>query len=123
MNNYQHERSLHRSRSEQDLNELIKISKGQYNIDDEQQSRGFEESNTPVDDEFPNFGKTQQLQIEENPFEEENSAQHQNQDRDLNDLKSNDSLLNESELNNYFQDQRFSLDDFKSLDKKKLLEQ
>lgn len=35
-------------------------------------------------------------------------------------MQSNDSLLNESELNNYFQDQKFSIEDFKSLDKRKL---
>lgn len=33
-----------------------------------------------------------------------------------------DSLLNESELNNYFQDQKFSIEDFKSLDKRKILQ-
>ena len=33
-----------------------------------------------------------------------------------------DSLLNESELNNYFQDQKFSIEDFKSLDKRKIMQ-
>ncbi len=37
-------------------------------------------------------------------------------------MQSNDSLLNESELNHYFQDQKFSIEDFKSLDKRKILE-
>lgn len=106
------------------------------------------ESEEGVDDKEPNFAqfnsdqrlsslqqtvkshssKKDEIKIQENEFNDEELQDLQQHVRkispcqELEDMQSHESLLNESELNNYFQDQRFSLEDFKSLDKRKIFE-
>lgn len=67
----------------------------------------------------------QDIRIQENIFEELSKQHPRSKGREYEhehlEGQSNDSLLNESDLNNYFQDQKFSIEDFKSLDKRQIL--
>ena len=83
----------------------------------EQQKKLLDDSFRVLDSEReePNIvlNRNEEIKIQENLFEDSSHKILQN--------ASNDSLLNESDLNNYFQEQKFSIEDFKSLDKRKLI--
>ncbi len=70
--------------------------------------------------------KKADIKIQENMFDDSSHRFSKGRDFYKNDNSQDelneDSLLNESELNNYFQDQKFSIEDFKSLDKRKIID-